>query len=114
MPRIELIGGPRAGTEGNRRVIREAFAAHGGDEVDAQGDSFLDVFGRAQDAALAAAQAQRALTTHEWLDGVEFRVRMGRHTAEPGVSEEGYHGAGVHRAARVMAAGHEVGEGSSK
>jgi hypothetical protein len=45
MPRIELIGGPRAGTEGNRRVIREAFAAHGGDEVDAQGDSFLDVFG---------------------------------------------------------------------
>jgi len=86
MPRIELIGGPRAGTEGNRRVIREAFAAHGGDEVDAQGDSFLDVFGRAQDAALAAAQAQRALTT----------------------PEEGYHGAGVHRAARVMAAGHEV------
>jgi hypothetical protein len=68
----------------------------------------------ARDAALAAAQAQRALTTHEWLDGVEFRVRMGRHTAEPGVSEEGYHGAGVHRAARVMAAGHEVGEGSSK
>src|SRR3712207_6954388 len=35
-----------------------------------------------------------------------FRSRMGMHTAEPEVSEEGYHGLGVHRAARVMAAGH--------
>ena len=28
------------------------------------------------------------------------------HTGEPVVSEEGYHGVGVHRAARIMAAGH--------
>jgi YVTN family beta-propeller protein len=31
---------------------------------------------------------------------------MGLHTGEPVVSEEGYHGLGVHRAARIMAAGH--------
>ena len=41
-----------------------AFEAHGGDEVDTQGDSFFYVFGRARDAALArrggAARAGRA------------------------------------------------------
>ena len=32
---------------------------------------------------------------------------MGMHTAEPVISEDGrYHGMGVHRAARIMAAGH--------
>src|SRR5688500_15964420 len=90
----------------HRRLIREAFAAHGGDEVDTQGDSFLYVFGRARDAALGAPDAQRALAAHEWPEGLDLRVRMGMHTAEPSVSEAGYHGVGVHRAARIMAAGH--------
>ena len=31
---------------------------------------------------------------------------MGIHTGEPAASDEGYHGLGVHRAARIMAAGH--------
>ena len=31
---------------------------------------------------------------------------MGLHTGEPSVGDEGYHGLGVHRAARIMAAGH--------
>jgi class 3 adenylate cyclase len=31
---------------------------------------------------------------------------MGMHTGEPSVGDEGYHGLGVHRAARIMAAGH--------
>ena len=53
----------------HRRIVREAFAAHGGDEVDTQGDSFFYVFGRARDAALAAAEAQRGLAAHEWPDG---------------------------------------------
>ena len=33
------------------------------------------------------------------------RIRIGMHTGEPVVSDEGYHGVGVHRAARIMAAG---------
>ena len=41
----------------HRRIVRTAFEAHGGDEVDTQGDSFFYVFGRARDAALAAAEA---------------------------------------------------------
>ena len=91
----------------HQRLLREAFAAHGGEEVDTQGDGFFYVFTRARDAAAAAADGQRALAAHEWPEGAAFRVRMGLHTGEPVLSDEGrYHGMGVHRAARIMAAGH--------
>jgi peptide/nickel transport system substrate-binding protein len=91
----------------HQRILREAFAAHGGDEVDTQGDAFFYVFSRARDAAAAGAAAQRALAEHEWPDGLECRVRIGMHTGEPDISDEGrYHGLGVHRTARIMAAGH--------
>src|SRR3989442_15863529 len=91
----------------HQRILREAFAAHGGDEVDTQGDAFFYVFSRARHAADAAAAAQRALAAHSWPEGLEFRVRIGMHTAEPTVSDEGrYHALGVHRAARIIAAGH--------
>ena len=91
----------------HQRLLREAFAAHGGEEVDTQGDAFFYVFSRARDAAAAAADGQRALAAHDWPEGATFRVRMGMHTGEPVVSDEGrYHGMGVHRTARIMAAGH--------
>ena len=35
-----------------------------------------------------------------------MRVRIGIHTGEPVVTDEGYVGADVHRAARIMGAGH--------
>jgi class 3 adenylate cyclase len=54
----------------------------------------------------AAVDAQRALHAHEWPDGREVRVRMGLHTGEPHVGEEGYLGLDVVRAARISAAGH--------
>jgi YVTN family beta-propeller protein len=89
----------------HQRLVREAFAAHGGEEVDTQGDAFFYVFSRAREAAEAAAAAQRALAAHAWPDGAELRVRIGLHTGEPVISDEGrYHGLGVHRAARIMAA----------
>ena len=90
----------------HRRLVREAFSRHGGEEVDTQGDAFFYVFARARDAAAAAADAQRALQGHVWPEDGQLRVRMGLHTGEPVVSEAGYHGMGVHRAARIMAAGH--------
>ncbi len=91
---------------GQRRILRAAVREHGGEEVDTQGDSFLFAFGRADLAARAAVDAQRALAAHEWPDGAELRVRMSIHTAEPTSSDEGYYGLGVHRAARIMAAAH--------
>jgi predicted ATPase/class 3 adenylate cyclase len=84
----------------HRRVVRETFNAHGGLEVDTQGDAFFYAFARASDAIAAAEAAQQALTEGP------VRVRIGLHTGEPTVTDEGYVGRDVHRAARVMSAGH--------
>jgi DNA-binding SARP family transcriptional activator/class 3 adenylate cyclase len=90
--------------ERHRRILREAFAAHGGREVDTQGDAFFVAFARAREAAAAAIQAQRALTTEPWPTDAEVRVRMGLHTGEPELGGGGYHGVGVVRGARICAA----------
>ncbi len=90
----------------HRRIVRASFGGHGGTEIDTQGDAFFYSFSRARDAATAAVEAQRALRSHAWPDGKELRVRMGLHTGEPHVGDEGYLGIDVVRAARIAAAGH--------
>lgn len=84
----------------HRRILREAFAAHRGVEVDTQGDAFFVAFADAVDAVQAAEQAFEQLA-----DG-RIQVRAGIHTGTPRVAEEGYIGMDVHRAARIAAAGH--------
>ena len=84
----------------HRRALRAAFDAHGGVEVDTQGDAFFVAFSRARDALAAARDGQEAL------GGGPLRVRMGVHTGEPIVTDEGYVGLDVHRAARIAAVGH--------
>ena len=84
----------------HRRVLRAAFTAHGGAEVDTQGDAFFVAFPTAPGALDAAAQMLKGL------DGGPISVRMGLHTGTPLVTDEGYVGADVHRAARIAAAGH--------
>jgi predicted ATPase/class 3 adenylate cyclase len=84
----------------HRRLLRDAFTAHGGVEVDTQGDAFFVAFPTAPGALQAAAEA---------LDGLSpgpICVRVGIHTGTPHLAEEGYVGADVHRAARIAAAGH--------
>jgi predicted ATPase len=83
----------------HRRFLRKAFTAHEGVEVDTQGDAFFVAFGRASDAVAAAADAQRALARGP------IRVRMGLHTGEPRVTDEGYVGLDVHKGARIAAVG---------
>src|ERR1700758_2803207 len=90
----------------HRRIVRETFGSRGGTEVDTQGDAFFFSFPRARDAVAAAVDAQRTLRDHEWPEGREVSVRMGLHTGEPHVGEEGYLGMDVVRAARISAAGH--------
>jgi predicted ATPase/class 3 adenylate cyclase len=84
----------------HRRFLREAFDRHGGAEVDTQGDAFFVAFSTAPGALAAARDATEALT------GGPVQVRIGVHTGTPFVSEEGYVGLDVHRAARIAAAGH--------
>jgi class 3 adenylate cyclase len=90
----------------HRRVLRAAFGAHGGHEVDTAGDGFFVAFERAGDATAAAVAGQLALLKLEGDEQRPLRVRMGLHSAEPYLHEDGYVGVGVHRAARICAAGH--------
>jgi predicted ATPase len=84
----------------HRRVIRAACAAAGGVEVDNQGDAFFIAFPTAPGALAAAASL-----TEELASG-PIRVRIGAHTGTPLVTEEGYVGPDVHRAARIAAVAH--------
>ena len=90
----------------HQRLLREAFAHHGGHEVDTQGDSFFVAFASARDAVLAAVEGQRALAAHAWPDGAAVKVRMGIHTGQASPADGRYTGIAVHRAARIGAAGH--------
>ena len=92
--------------EEHARLLRAAVAEHSGHEIDTQGDSFFFAFARAGDAALAAADAQRACARHPWPNENSLRVRMGLHTGEAVVTDDRYLGVAVHHAARVCAAGH--------
>src|SRR5262245_6622116 len=83
-----------------RRVIREACTRFGGVEVDTQGDAFFFAFATAP----AALEAAGAIV--EGLGPGPISVRMGMHTGTPLVTDEGYVGADVHRAARIAASGH--------
>jgi class 3 adenylate cyclase len=104
---LQELGDDYAGVvDDHRRLMRSAMDAHGGTEIDTQGDAFFFSFSRAKDGADAAVDAQRALGAHEWPGGSQVRVRMGLHTGEPQVGEHGYLGIDVVRAARICSAGH--------
>jgi predicted ATPase/class 3 adenylate cyclase len=81
----------------HRQALRDAFAAHGGVEVDTQGDAFFVAFPTAQGAAAAALAGVDALSAGP------IRVRIGLHTGVPTLAAEGYVGLDVHRAARIGA-----------
>jgi predicted ATPase/class 3 adenylate cyclase len=85
---------------GHRRLIREACVRNRGVEVDTQGDAFFFAFPTAPGALAAAAEM-----TEELASG-PIQVRIGLHTGTPLLTEEGYVGDDVHRAARIGAAGH--------
>ncbi len=84
----------------HRRLLRAAFTRHGGVEVDTQGDAFFIAFSGAREALAAATDARSAL------DGGAMKIRMGIHTGTPLLTDDGYVGMDVHRAARIAAAGH--------
>jgi predicted ATPase/class 3 adenylate cyclase/DNA-binding CsgD family transcriptional regulator len=88
----------------HRGLVRAAIAAHGGHEVDTQGDAFFAAFGGAKQAVLCALEIQRVLAAHDWPAGAQVRVRMGIHTGQAVPAEGGYTGLAVHRAARICAA----------
>jgi class 3 adenylate cyclase len=89
----------------HRAIVREVFAAHDGSEIDTQGDAFFYSFSRARGAVAAAVEVQRRHEGQEWPGAARVRVRLGLHTGEPVVGDEGYTGLDVVRAARSAADG---------
>lgn len=82
----------------HRHAVRLAFAS--GCEVDTQGDAFFYAFERASDAVIACRDAVAGLE-----DG-PIRVRVGIHTGEAVLTDAGYVGVDVHRAARIAGVAH--------
>lgn len=84
----------------HRRIVRAACARHGGYEVDSEGDAFFYAFGAAGEALAAVEEALGGLAA------TSIRIRVGIHTGEPGLDPPRYVGLDVHKAARIMSAGH--------
>jgi predicted ATPase/class 3 adenylate cyclase len=91
---------------GHHRIIRAGLAAHGGREIDTQGDAFFAVFTSPSACVAAAIGMQRALRAHSWPSGAAVRVRMGIHSGEAAQTDVGLVGLEVHRAARIAGAAH--------
>jgi class 3 adenylate cyclase len=90
----------------HHELVRDAIRGHGGQEVDTQGEAFFVAFPRAKDAVAFAIEMQRSHSDEPWPEDVQVRVRIGIHTAEPELTDSGYFGMGLHRAARLCAVGH--------
>ena len=90
----------------HRSLIRSGLSAHGGREVDTQGDGLFAVFSSPSACLAAVIDMQKALETHAWPGQEHVRVRMGIHTGEASKTATGLVGLDVHRAARVAAVGY--------
>jgi class 3 adenylate cyclase len=89
-----------------RRLLRGIVHEHGGREIDSRADEFFAVFPVGATPAAAALAIQRRLRDQAWPDEVAVRVRIGLHTGEPEIGDEGYVGMDVHLVARLGSAGH--------
>jgi class 3 adenylate cyclase len=90
--------------------LRALFEDHGGGEIDSAGDGFFVAFESAEAALACAVAIQRRLAEHRRDHGFAPQVRIGVHAAEATASAAGYHGKGVHEAARLgaLAGGGEI------
>jgi class 3 adenylate cyclase len=85
-------------------IVREQTAAHGGFEVELQGDGFLLAFSSERKALLCAIAIQRAFAAHSERNPQRpIRVRIGLHTGEVLKDADKFFGKTVILAARIAA-----------
>jgi predicted ATPase/class 3 adenylate cyclase len=89
-----------------RTLIEGASTGYGGHVFGTEGDALFIAFDDAAGAIRAAAEAQQALSTHDWPTGGTVRVRMGVHAGQVTALADNYVGLPLHQAARITAAGH--------
>ncbi|MFN2562840.1 MAG: adenylate/guanylate cyclase domain-containing protein, partial [Jatrophihabitans sp.] len=92
-------------------LLRAAIEGQGGSVVKTEGDAFFASFPSAEQAVVAAAEAQRAVAAEAWDGGLTIRVRMGIHLGEGRLrariaptDPEDYVGIDVNYAARIATA----------
>jgi class 3 adenylate cyclase len=104
---LRQLGGRYAGLlDEVRNLIRYAVLSADGREVEVRADEFFAVFERSGPAIEAAVTIQRTLRQRTWTDDLDVRVRIGIHTGGITLTDGGYIGMAVHKAARVCSAGH--------
>ena len=87
-------------------IIRSIVERSSGVVVKTTGDGVFAVFASVVGALRSAADIQIQMSAQQWPLGVEIKLRVGMHTGQATVHDNDYVGIDVHRAARVMAAGH--------
>ncbi len=87
-------------------LLRHAIEANNGVVFNTIGDGFCAAFATAPDALSATVEAQLALHSEPWPEGVSLRVRIALHTGTAELSGGDYLGPPLNRVARLLAAGH--------
>jgi predicted ATPase/class 3 adenylate cyclase len=101
-----LGDGYAAVLERHRALLRAAWTAHRGHEVDSTGDSCFVAFWSVADAVAACADAQRGLRQERWPAEVRVLVRMGIHAGLASPLGSRYVAIAVHQAARIAEVAH--------
>jgi class 3 adenylate cyclase len=86
-----------------RSVVRRSATSAGGEVVDIRADDCFLAFQHAPSALAAALDIQHELGSTKLPDDLELRMRIGLHTGSPELTQSGYVGLDLHRAARIMA-----------
>jgi predicted ATPase/class 3 adenylate cyclase len=103
----QMFGADYAGLVADHfSIIRAEISTSDGVEVNTTGDGLFAAFPSASDALKAASTIQRRMYTTDWPEGGDVSVRIGVHTGEATVMDGDYVGVEVHKAARIMSAGH--------
>lgn len=92
--------------QAHNRIIARAVDSVSGSVIKNTGDGVFAVFSSVSSALVAAGDIQTGMMAHTWPVGLDVHVRIGVHTGEATRDGDDYVGIDVHRAARVMAAGH--------
>lgn len=90
----------------HNRIVEETVAASNGEIYKNTGDGYQVAFVNAPDALKAALAVQRKLESTGWEGSTPLRARIALHTGEAEQVNSDYLGDDLHRAARVMDAGH--------